>query len=94
MSEFKRKEFKKEEPKVYVAKKDRKKKVEDNLGEGSLKVARPVETELKPLKDERLDEVVPLFVDMIGKLLSSGGMMRYRSDLIKKVKEIMNEKKK
>ncbi|HEB13399.1 MAG TPA: hypothetical protein ENI13_00280 [candidate division CPR3 bacterium] len=42
-----------------------------------------------PLTDTRLDRIVPLFVDMIGKLLAAKGMMRYRKDFTERVKEIM-----
>jgi len=85
---YKRKEFKEEKPKLYVAEKDRKKVVE-TIRASEVPVAVAVE---EPIKDDRLDEVVPLLVDMIGRLLSSGGMMRYRSSLISKTKEIMREK--
>jgi len=43
-------------------------------------------------KDPRLDELVPLFVDIIGKLLAAKGMLRYRDDFIEEVKEIMEAK--
>lgn len=44
-----------------------------------------------PLVDPRLDKVVPLLVDMLVKLLSVSGLARYRLDLVKQIKEIMEE---
>lgn len=45
-------------------------------------------------KDPRLDELVPLFVNMLSRLLGSAGMMRYRKDFIERVKEVMDEEEK
>jgi len=45
-------------------------------------------------KDERLDDIVPLMVDIIGRLLGAKGMLRYRKDFVEKVKEVMGEEKK
>lgn len=44
------------------------------------------------LRDERLDDIVPLFTDIIGRLLATKGMLRYRRDLVVKVKSIMEGK--
>jgi len=43
------------------------------------------------VKDLRLDELIPLIVKVITRLLSSAGMMRYRTDFAKEVKEIMRK---
>ena len=40
-------------------------------------------------EDGKLEALVPLFVDIIGKLLAAKGMLRYRKDFIDRVKEIM-----
>ena len=50
------------------------------------------EAKKEGLKDTRLDELVPLFVDMIGKLLAAKGMLRYRDAFVEDVKEIMEGK--
>ena len=42
-------------------------------------------------KDLRLDELMPLIVKVITRLLSSAGMMRYRTDFAREVKEIMRK---
>ena len=41
-------------------------------------------------KDDRLDKVMPLVVDVLTKLLGSAGMMRYRQDFTTSVSEIMD----
>ncbi|KKL49704.1 hypothetical protein LCGC14_2312890 [marine sediment metagenome] len=43
-------------------------------------------------KDPRLDILVPLFVDIIGRLLAAKGMLRYRKDFTERVQEIMEGK--
>lgn len=43
--------------------------------------------------DPRLDEIMPLIIEMVTRLLNSVGMQRYRADFISKVKEIMDGKK-
>lgn len=80
----------KKEPELYVSKKDRqeRKKLEVKVGKVGMQP-----TKQEPLQDERLDKLVPLLVEMIGRLLSIGGMLRYRADFISKVKEIMDGKK-
>ncbi len=40
--------------------------------------------------DQRLEKLVPLFTDIIGRLLAAKGMLRYRKDFNTKVKEIMD----
>ena len=45
-------------------------------------------------EDPRLDELFPLIVEVITRLLGSAGMMRYRKDFIEKVKKVMDEKDK
>ena len=46
----------------------------------------------RPLKmqDGRLDRVVPLFKDILTKLLGSAGMMRYRKDFLDDLSEAMS----
>jgi len=46
------------------------------------------------LKDKRLDDIVPLMVEVINRLLGAKGMLRYRKDFVNKVKEVMGEEKK
>ena len=46
------------------------------------------------VKDSRLDKLVPLFMDILERLLGSAGMLRYRKDLTEKVKEVMDEETK
>ena len=41
-------------------------------------------------RDQRLDKVMPLMIDVLTKLLNSSGMMRYRSDFVEKIKKIMD----
>jgi len=45
-------------------------------------------------KDKRLDDIVPLMVDMIGRLLAAKGMLRHRKDFVDRVKGVMGEEKK
>jgi len=54
-------------------------------------VAAPAKIE-KP-KDERLDKLVPLVVEMATRLLAQSGMIRFRADFVSKIKEIMDEPK-
>ena len=50
---------------------------------------------VKPaVKDERLDKLAPLLIDIMTMLLNSAGMMRYRKDFVGRVKEIMDGKEK
>lgn len=45
--------------------------------------------EQQPMKDERLDKIVPLLTDIIGRLLAAKGMLRYRSTFVDQIREIM-----
>ncbi len=39
--------------------------------------------------EDRLDRIVPLFTDTIGRLLAAKGMLRYRKDFVEEVKRVM-----
>ena len=45
-------------------------------------------------KDPRLDKLLPLLMKVIGLLLGSAGMLRYRRELEEQVREVMNNGKK
>lgn len=47
--------------------------------------------ELRSFKDQRLDKLMPVLIEMITKLLSAGGMVRYRTGFVNKIREIMDE---
>ena len=49
------------------------------------------EKKIKKVKktEDRLDRIVPLFTDIIGRLLAAKGMLRYRKDFIEEVKRVM-----
>lgn len=48
-----------------------------------------LELERFTVADPRLDRLMPVLVKVITQLLSSAGMMRYRTDFIVSIREIM-----
>ena len=70
-----------------MAEKKTKKRPRDKEG----KFAPKAKTGIMPMRDSRLDELMPLMIDILSRVLGSIGMMRYRKDFVARVKEIMNE---
>lgn len=62
--------------------------------EAKVKTAKLKKKVVQQIRDPRLDELVPLIVDILSRLLGSAGMLRYRTDFVEKVKEVMDGEEK